>query len=41
VEYAILVATVAAVIVTAVSYFGSQVIALFQPAADFFVAYGH
>ena len=36
VEYAILVAMIAAVIVTAVTYFGTQVLALFVPVSDFF-----
>lgn len=36
-EYAILVAMIAAVIVTAVSYFGASVVALFQPTTDFFI----
>jgi len=36
VEYAILVAMVAAVIITAVVYFGSQTSSLFVPVSNFF-----
>jgi Flp pilus assembly pilin Flp len=37
VEYAIMVAMIAAVIITAVSFFGDSVVALFSPTSDFFI----
>ncbi|MBN9103832.1 MAG: Flp family type IVb pilin [Propionibacteriaceae bacterium] len=39
VEYAIMVAMVAAVIVTAVTYFGFQTSSLFVPVSDFFTSH--